>query len=123
MDARTDASSEDYRKVRAVIDKALDDLKALGAELDPVAIPDLIERIDKAYNGNVFETEPAINNYLSQHAQTRLSGRYATFCCRGMVMPSRARVLMNSVGKSTDDAGYVQVQPGPRRTCDWQCSP
>ena len=33
MDAKTDASSEDYKKVKAVIDKAIDDLKALGAEL------------------------------------------------------------------------------------------
>ena len=101
--------SEDYRKVKAVIDKALDDLKALGAELDPVAIPDLIERIDKAYNGNVFETEPAINNYLSQHANAPAK-TLRDILLSGKVVPSRARVLMNSVGKSTDDAGYVQVQ-------------
>jgi hypothetical protein len=50
MDARTDASSADYRKVRAVIDKALDDLKNL-AQNSPRGDPDLIERIDKAYNG------------------------------------------------------------------------
>jgi Asp-tRNA(Asn)/Glu-tRNA(Gln) amidotransferase A subunit family amidase len=109
MDARTDASSEDYRKVNAVIDKALNDLKALGAELAPVAIPDLIERIDKAYNGNVFETEPAINNYLSQHANAPVR-TLRDILLSGKVLPSRARVLMNSVGKSTDDAGYVQVQ-------------
>jgi Asp-tRNA(Asn)/Glu-tRNA(Gln) amidotransferase A subunit family amidase len=109
MDARTDAASEDYKKVKAVIDKALDDLKSLGAELAPVAIPNLIERIDKAYNGNVFETEPAINNYLSQHANAPVR-TLRDILLSGKVVPSRARVLMNSVGKSTDDAGYVQVQ-------------
>jgi amidase len=33
MDAKTDAGSEDYRKVKAVIDKAIGELRALGAEL------------------------------------------------------------------------------------------
>jgi Asp-tRNA(Asn)/Glu-tRNA(Gln) amidotransferase A subunit family amidase len=109
MDARTDVTSVDYRKVKAVIDKALDDLKALGAEVDPMAIPDLIDRIDKAYNGNVFETEPAIDTYLSQHADSPVR-TIRDILLSGKVVPSRARVLMNSVGKSTDDAGYVEVQ-------------
>ena len=109
MDARTDVTSEDYRKVKVVIDKALDDLKALGAELEPVAIPDLIERIDKAYNGNLFETESAINNYLAQHANAPVK-TLRDILLSGKVVPSRAKVLMNSVGKSPDDAGYVQVQ-------------
>ena len=69
MDAKTNVESEDYKKVRAVMDKAINDLKSLGAELvEPVTIPDVIDRVNKAYNGNVFETEPAINAYLAQHA-------------------------------------------------------
>ena len=109
MDARANVTSEDYRKVKTVIDKALDDLKALGAELDPVAIPVLIERIDKAYNGNLFETEPAINNYLAQHSNAPVR-TLRDILLSGKVVPSRARALMSSVGKSTDDVGHVQVQ-------------
>ena len=109
MDARTDATSEDHRKVKLVIDKALDDLKTFGAELSTVALPDLIARIDKAYAGNLFETEPAINNYLAQHPNAP-ARTLREILLSGKVVPSRARVLMNSVGKSIDDAGYVQVQ-------------
>ena len=110
MDAKTDTTSEDYRKVRAVIDKAIDDLKALGAELvEPVTIPDVIDRVNKAYDGNVFETEPAINDYLAQHANAPVK-TLRDILLSGKVVPSRVRVLMNSVGKSTDDAGYAQVQ-------------
>src|SRR5256885_6719781 len=51
MDAKTDATSEDYRKVKAVIDKAIDDLKRLGAELvEPVTIPGVIDRLNQGYD-------------------------------------------------------------------------
>ena len=68
---RPNTASEDYRKVKTVIDKAIDELKALGAEVvEPVTIPDVIDRLNKAYDGNLFETEPAINAYLAQNANT-----------------------------------------------------
>ena len=67
MDPRADMTSEDYKKVRAIVDKALSELKELGAEVvDPVAIPKLVERVNTACDGNQFETEPAINDFLSQ---------------------------------------------------------
>ncbi len=110
MDAKTKVDSEDYKKVRAVIDKAIDDLKTLGAEVvEPVTIPDVIDRVSKTYDGNVFETESAINDYLAKHANAPVR-TLREILLTGKVVPSRARVLMNSVGKSTDDAGYVQVQ-------------
>jgi Asp-tRNA(Asn)/Glu-tRNA(Gln) amidotransferase A subunit family amidase len=122
MDAKTDAGSEDYRKVKAVIDKAINDLKALGAELvEPITIPNVIDRLNKAYNGNVFETEPAIDDYLAQHANAPV-GTLRDILLTGKVVPSRAKVLMTSVGKSTDDAGYVQVQRPADNTRQW-CSP
>jgi len=110
MDAKTDRASEDYRKVKAVIDKAIDDLKALGAEVvDSVTIPDVIDRVSKTYVGNVFETESAINDYLAQHANAPVK-TLQEILLTGKVVPSRARVLLTSVGKSTEDAGYMQVQ-------------
>ena len=110
MDAKTDAASEDYRKVKAVVDKAIDELKALGAELvEPVTIPDVIDRVNKAYDGNLFETEPAINDYLAQLVNAPVR-TLRDIVLSGKVAPSRARVLMSSVGKSTEDAGYAQVQ-------------
>jgi len=69
----------------------------------------VIDRLNKAYDGNVFETEPAINHFLAQHVNAPVT-TLRDILLSGMVMPSRARVLMNSVGKSTDEAGYAQVQ-------------
>ena len=109
MDAKTDPASEDYRKVRTVIDRAIGDLKALGAEVvDPVVIPALIERVNKPYDGNVFETETAINRYLAQHPNAPVK-TLREILLSGKVVPSRVRALMNSVGKSTEDSGYLQV--------------
>ena len=110
MDSKTNVESDDYKKVRAVMDKAINDLKSLGAELvEPITIPDVIDRVNKAYNGNLFETEPAINAYLAQHANAPVK-TLRDILLSGKVVPSRVAALMNSVGKSTDDAGYVQVQ-------------
>jgi amidase len=110
MDARTDTASEDYGKVKAVMDKAIRELKTLGAELvEPVTIPDVINRLSGAYEGNLFETESAINAYLAQNANTPVK-TLREILLSGKVAPWRARVLINSVGKSTDDAGYAQVQ-------------
>src|ERR1700731_3363497 len=50
MDPKTDPTSQDYKKVRAVIDKAIVDLNRLGAEIvDPVTIPDLKARVKRMY--------------------------------------------------------------------------
>jgi amidase len=109
MDARTDPTSEDYRKVRVVVDKAISDVKALGAELvDPLTIPGLIDRLNKPYDGNVFETEPAVNKYLAQYPNAPVK-TLREILLSGKVVPSRVRVLMNSVGKSTEDSGYLQI--------------
>jgi len=110
MDSKTDAKSEDYRKMKAVIDKAVDDLKTLGAEIvEPVTIADVIDSLNKAYDGNVFETESAINRYLAGQTNAPVK-TLRDILLSGKVVPSRARVLMNSVGKSTEDEGYAQVE-------------
>lgn len=109
MDARTDVTSDDYKKVRRVVDTAIGELKALGAEVvDPVAIPGVIDRLNKGYDANQFETEPAINKYLAQHANAPVK-TLRDILLSGKVVPSRVRALMNTVGKSTDDAAYLQV--------------
>src|ERR1700674_895775 len=110
MDSKTNVESDDYKKVRAVTDRAINDLKSLGAELvDPITIPDIVDRLNKAYNGNVFETERAVNAYLGQHENAPVK-TLRDILLSGKVVPSRVTALMDSVGKSTDDPGYVQVQ-------------
>ena len=109
MDAKTNPGSEDFKKVRAVIDRAIGDLKALGAEVvDPADVPGLMDRVNKPWEANVFETEPAINTYLAQHPNAPVK-TLREILLSGKVVPSRVRVLMNSVGRSTDDFGYLQI--------------
>jgi Asp-tRNA(Asn)/Glu-tRNA(Gln) amidotransferase A subunit family amidase len=109
IDLKADPSSEDYRKVKAVIDRAVADLRKLGAEVvDPVAIPELAQRVARAWDVNVFETEPAINRYLASHPNAPFK-TLRDILLTGKVVPSRTRVLMTNVGRSTEEAGYLQA--------------
>ena len=106
MDSRADPSSDDYRKVKAVIDRAIQELESLGADVvDPLVIPELgiVREI-----GNSFETERAMNDYLAEHANAPVT-TLREILLSGVVTPWRARGMMTSVGKSTDDAGYLLV--------------
>lgn len=110
MDAKTNVESEDYKQVRVVMDKAIDELRSMGAEIvESITIPGVIDRVSKAYDGNVFETEAATNAYLGQHANAPVK-TFQDILQSGKVVPSRVAALTKSVGKSTDDAGYVQLQ-------------
>ncbi len=109
MDPKADPTSEDYKKVKAVIDRALADLKNLRAEVvDPVPIPALKDRVKRGYDDNVFETEQALKNYLAQHANAPVK-TLRDILLTGKVVPWRASQLMANVGRSTDEAGYAQV--------------
>ena len=109
IDTRTDPSSADYKSVRVVVDRAIGDLKKLGAEIvDPVTIPDLTGRTLKVYDGNVFETEAATDQYLAQHPNAPVK-TLREILLSGQVVPSRTRVLMGVVGHTTDEPGYLQL--------------
>ena len=108
MDANTDVTSDDYKKVKSVMDRAIADLQMFGATIvDPVAIPELKEPL----RGNPFEAEQAINQYLAQHPNAPVKN-LREILLSGKVLPRRANGLMNNVGKSTSDAGYLQVVLG-----------
>jgi len=108
MDPKTDPESDDYRQVRAVVDRAIADLQSLGAVVvDPVVVPGL-DSVQQTYVGNNFETEQAMNAYLAQHADAPIE-TVQDILLSGVVTPWRAKGLMNVVGKSTDDLGYLQI--------------
>jgi amidase len=109
LDPKADPASTDYKQVRAVIDRALADLTRLGAVVvDSITIPDLAGRSARMYDGNVFETEAATNKYLAQHPNAPVK-TLSEILLSGKVVPARARVLMNSIGHSTDELGYLQL--------------
>ena len=109
MDPRTDPASADYKQVRTVIDRALADLTRLGATLiDPVKIPDVASRSLRVYDGNVFETEAATNDYLAQHPNAPVK-TLNEILLSGKVVPARARTLITVTGHSTGEIGYLQL--------------
>jgi Asp-tRNA(Asn)/Glu-tRNA(Gln) amidotransferase A subunit family amidase len=93
------------------MDRAFADLErlSLGAVIvDAAPIPDLGGRCARLYDDNVFETEAATNKYLAQHANAPAK-TLAEILLSGKVVPARARVLMNVLGRSTNDLGYLQL--------------
>jgi len=83
-------------------------MRALGAEIvDSVEIP-LIDLVDSTYASNTFETEQATNDYLEGLPHAPVSS-LKEIVLTGLVVPSREVTLMNVVGKSTRDIGYLDV--------------
>jgi amidase len=73
-----------------------------------VTIPDLKDRVKRMYDDNVFETEQAINLYLAGHANAPAK-TLREILLSGKVVPWRAKVLLDNVGQSTDQPGYLRV--------------
>jgi len=106
MDRSADPSSEDYLMVKAVMDRAIDELRGAGAEvLDPLVISDLdiVGGI-----GNNFETERATNAYLAELTNPPVSS-FRDILLSGVVVPWRSRGMWGAAGKTTDDPGYLVV--------------
>ena len=107
MDGRTDPETDDYKKVRAVIDAAISDLRSSGAQLiDPVVIPNMAELLQRS--GRRFEIEQAMNAYLEEHGNSPVK-TLQEILLSGKVTPWRARSLIRAVGRKTSDAGHLQV--------------
>ena len=112
LDPKTDKGAQEYKRVRAVMDRALADLERLGAVIvDATPIPDLAGRSARLYDDNVFETEAATNQYLAEHVNAPAK-TLAEILLSGKVVPARARALANVLGHSTNDLGYSQLLLG-----------
>lgn len=95
----------EYAAVRVVIERAIADLRAAGAEVvDSIVLP------TRGRDGvsNDFETEEATNAYFAQHANAP-ARTLQQILLTGQVNPWRARALIEYVGKSTRDPGYLTV--------------
>src|SRR5438067_2526308 len=116
FDPKTDTASDEYKKVKAVLDKGLADVKRLGAEVvDPVTIPDLKDRVKRGFDDNVYETEPAIDAYLAKHANAPVK-TLREILVTGKVVPSRSSRLMTNVGSTTEDPGYLKPRIATEET-------
>jgi amidase len=106
MDARADTTSAAFREVRGLIDRAIAELRARGAEVvDAVAVPG-ITGANALYNSNQFETEAATDAYLAQHPNAPVKTLRA-IVLSGKVNPWRNAAFMPQIGRTTNDPGYV----------------
>lgn len=109
MDDKTDPESEDYVKVRAVVDGAYASLAELGVELvDPATVPDLTEIFSERLKDNNFSTEDATNDYLAELSDPPVQTLQAILLT-GRVTPWRASGLIRSIGKPVTDADYLRI--------------
>ncbi len=106
MDQALDTDSEGYRQARAIVDAAVGQLRALGAEVvDNVAIPG-VDGINAIYSMNPHETETATNAYLAELDDPPYT-TLRSILLSGRVTPWRATGLANSLGRTTRDPGYL----------------
>jgi Asp-tRNA(Asn)/Glu-tRNA(Gln) amidotransferase A subunit family amidase len=109
LDSRTDVAAPDYKEIRSTFDRAIADLKRLGADIiDPLVIADAGPRSERLYDDNVYETESAMNAYLAQHPNAPFK-TLRDVLLSGKVVPSRARILMETLGHTTRDAGFLDL--------------
>ncbi|MCL4212686.1 MAG: hypothetical protein KJZ74_02110 [Gemmatimonadales bacterium] len=108
--ARNDTSATareiaaDRARVRAVMDRAIAQLRALGATVvDSLVIPELNQR---GGPGNDFETEQATDAYFRDHPNAPVK-TFKEIMLSGVVNPWRARGMMEYVGKTTSDPDYL----------------
>jgi len=109
LDPKADPTSGEFLQVRAVIDRALADLRQLGAEIvDLTAIRDIDVRSARMYDENVYETEAATDAYLAKHPNAPVRS-LRDIVLSGSVVPGRARTLIASLGHTTSEQGYLQL--------------
>jgi amidase len=109
LDPKADPTAAEFLQVRTVVDRALADLRRLGAEVIEVAtIRDLAIRSARMYDDNVYETEAAIDGYLTKHPNSPVKS-LRDILLSGTVVPGRARTLVAALGHTTAEPGYLQL--------------
>jgi Asp-tRNA(Asn)/Glu-tRNA(Gln) amidotransferase A subunit family amidase len=104
-DSAVARAPEEFAKVRLVMEQAIRELRAQGAEvIDSFVIPTLADR----RVGNDFETEQATDTYLAEHPNAPVK-TLKDILLAGKVNPWRARQMIDLVGKRTTDPAYLTV--------------
>ncbi len=108
MNDSTEPESADYLAVKTVIDRALDDMDSLGAEIvDPVEIPSLVDLLAEA--GSNYENETAINAYLGQLSNSPISS-LREIALSDVVTPSRRHDHIDALNRSPDDLEHLRSE-------------
>ena len=106
MSSDADPTRPDYAAIQAIVDQAVSDMRALGAEvIDPLIIPNLMELMD--VGGGSSETEAAINAYLAQLPNAPVRS-FREIAVSDLVAPVRRSGLINALNRSTSDPDYLR---------------
>ncbi|WP_152188741.1 amidase [Georgenia satyanarayanai] len=107
--ADTDTGAPDYARVRAVVDAAYADMERLGAEVVEVEVPNL-RALLAAYSTGGAETEAATNAYLAALAEIADPpvSTFEEIATSPLVTPTRQASLRALLGRTTEDADYVE---------------
>ena len=106
MDTSIRRTSEEYQKVRVVVDRAIAALRTQGATVVDSVVIDRLAVLGDI--GNDYETEQATDAYLKEHPNAPVK-TFKEIMLSGVVTPWRARAMMGLVGKTTNDPGYLKV--------------
>jgi Asp-tRNA(Asn)/Glu-tRNA(Gln) amidotransferase A subunit family amidase len=113
MQRETDTAAPDHRAIRTVFETAIGELRRAGATLvDDVRIPDVADRTRAAYEANIFETEAALNAYFAELPNAPVTSLRALLASPGGLLPWRSRALTPTLGRTQDEAAYLQVLRG-----------
>ncbi|MBM2809507.1 MAG: gatA 6 [Chloroflexi bacterium] len=106
MGEDVDPTSDDFKHVRALIDRALADMADGGAEIvDPAAVPGLLDLL-KQTAGN-FEAEAATERYLALHPNAPVK-TLLEIVLSTEVLPSRRIQIARNLGHTTDEPGFAR---------------
>jgi Asp-tRNA(Asn)/Glu-tRNA(Gln) amidotransferase A subunit family amidase len=106
-------STDDFKRVRTVMDSAIAKMKALGATVvDSVSLP---RRNGDGGGGNDYETEQATDAYFRDHPNAPVK-TLRDILLSGKVNPWRALGMAPALGKTTNDPGYLRVMQSREAT-------
>jgi amidase len=108
MDKNTDINAPDFKEVRAMVDRAVSDLRARGAEvIDPIEIPDLLGLLEgSGTQSSTYEVEQATNAYLAQHSDAPVR-TYKAIVESLLLVESRRKEMRNSLGHLPTEAAFL----------------
>jgi amidase len=112
MDKNTDINAPEVKEVRAMVDRAVSDLRARGAEvIDPIEIPDLLRLLEgSGTQSSTYEVEQATNDYLAQHPNAPVR-TYEAIVESPLLIESRRKAMIDGLGHlPTEHAFLLQLQ-------------
>ncbi len=108
MSSRTEPESEDYLAVKQVVDRAINDMNTLGAQIvDSVDVPGLVDLLERV--GSNHETEVTVNAYLEQHPNSPINS-LRDIAVSDEVTPTRRHDHIGALNRSTDDLEHLRSE-------------